>query len=450
MPSPVARTIGIGVGEKVRVAIADDSGLIYSDDYRQGWRNGFVAAGCEVQVFDISVLRKIGASSISPYRSRVMPGTAKSLADQIAKWRPHLVWCHHGRAASNEEFLMRLRKDGIKTAVYLCDEPYETGETARYSPRFAYVFTMDPCTVEAHRLSRRDRNGVFYLPPGVDVSHFQTRDYDSRSVSAFFLGNATLVPRPEWLKPILRAVDGADIRFFKTVGKRDPKWIPVQDHPKHYANCIVGLNVHRDPTITLECYKKRVLGRPSSMHVPAGMQLCHTMPAKEGTGFWNDANLPAAHVNPRFLEMAACGTCVVSDDHRSELARMFPMAPRARDPQHFLELVLHFLQHPKQAAMIGAACSYLIFRRHSYTHRAAEVLIRVGLMAPDQAAQHSSLAEPEVWLTPQDCEQLLARSSSEATGRSERWSPRYGMSLISQSGSPSESDSLDVPTPWLS
>lgn len=445
----VAKTIGSNVG-RVRVAIADDSGLIYSDDYRQGWKAGFEAIGCEVQIFDISVLRRIGSGSSSPYRSRTMPGTAKQIAEPICKWKPHLVWCHHGRGASNEEFLTRLRRDGIRTAAYLCDEPYETGETARYSPRFQFVFTMDPWTIDVHRRSRKDRTNVFYLPPGVDTNHFVRRPYSNRKTSAFFLGNATLVPRPEWLKPIERLVDGADIRFFKTVGKRDPKWVNVKDHPEHYSDCIVGLNVHRDPKITLECFKKRVLGRQRSMAVPEGITLCSQMPAKEGTGFWNDGNLPAAHVNPRFLEMAACGTCVVSDDHRTELARLFPMAPRASDPSHFVELVLHFLKNPEQAEKIGAACSYLISRRHSYAHRAAEVLIRVGLKASEQDAQLSCLGAPEDWLTQQDCGLLLARSSSDPIGPSARWSPAYGMSLISRSGSPSESDSLDVPTPWLS
>jgi spore maturation protein CgeB len=440
----------VSTGGRVRVAIADDSGLIYSDDYRQGWRAGFEAIDCDVQVFDISVLRKIGSASVSPYRSRAMPGTAKSIAEQIAKWKPHLVWCHHGRAASNEEFLLRLRRDGIRTAVYLCDEPYETGETARYSPRFQFVFTMDPCTIEAHRRSRKDRDGVFYLPPGVDTNHFTRQPYTGRKVPAFFLGNATLVPRLDWLRPIERLVDGADIRFFKTVGKHDPRWVNVKDHPKLYAGCVVGLNVHRDPAITSECFKRRVLGRSKAMAVPQGITLCTRMPAREGTGFWNDGNLPAAHVNPRFLEMAACGTCVVSDDHRSELTRLFPMAPRAQDPKHFVELVLYYLKHEEEAEKIGAACSYLISRRHSYQHRAAEVLIRVGLMVSEQAGPHSCLGEPEGWLTPQDSERLLGRSSSAATGPSERWSPAYGTSLISTSGSPSESDSLDVQSPWLS
>ena len=444
----MARTLG--VSEPVRVAIADDSGLIYSDDYRKGWKEGFTAVGCEVQVFDIRALRMIGTGSASPYRSRVMPGTAKQIGEQIAKWKPHLVWCHHGRGAANHDFLERLRRDGIRTAVYLCDEPYECGETALYSPRFNFVFTMDPGTIELHRLSRRDRSNVFYLPPGVSTGHFTYRNYSKRTTSAFFLGNANLVPRPEWLKPIERLVSGADIRFFGTVGKNDPRWVKVEDHPSLYGNCIVGLNVHRAPEITLDCFKKRSIGRPKAKPVPEGMQLCKVMPAREGTGFWNDPNLPAYHVNPRFLEMAACGTCVVSDDHRTELARMFPMAPRAQDAKHFVELVLYYLHHPNEAEAIGNACSSLISKRHSYAHRAAEVLIRAGLRTSERAGPHSYLGEPEDWLTPQDLQRLTGRSSSDPTGRCERWSPAYGMSSISTSGSPSASDSLDAPTPWLS
>lgn len=444
----MARTLG--VSEPIRVAIADDSGLIYSDDYRDGWKEGFEAIGCKVQVFDIRALRMIGSASASPYRSRMMPGTAKSIAEQISKWGPHLVWCHHGRAASNEEFQTRLRKDAIPTAVYLCDEPYESGETVRYSPRFSFVFTMDPATIELHRLSRRDRSNVFYLPPGVATGRFTYRDYSARKTPTFFLGNATLTPRPEWLQPVERLVTGTDIRFFKTVAKNDPRWVSLKDHPSLYGGCLVGLNVHRAPEITLDCFKKRVLGRQKAMAVPEGLKLCEVMPKREGTGFWNDGNLPAHHINPRFMEMAACGTLVVSDDHRSELARLFPMAPRAQDPKHFLELVLYYLRHLDEAQKIGQACSYLISKRHSYMHRAAEVLIRAGLRTSEKGGPHSFLGEPEGWLTPQDLGLLTSKSSSAATGRSERWSPASGMSSISTSGSPSESDSLDVPSPWLS
>jgi hypothetical protein len=441
--------IKLGSSNK-RVVIADDSGLIYSDDWRNGWTQGFKAIGCDVKVVDVKPLRRAMQMIRSPYRTMAMPGTAKQMARDIAKFKPALVWCHHGRAASNPEFLNELHRNGIQTAVYLCDEPYEIGETARYSPLFKHVFSMDLCTVEAHRHSRPSRKNVHYMPSCADTTLFPYVDYKNRNTPAFFLGNATLTPRPRWLKPVEKTVEGADIRFFTTVGKRDAKWVTAADHPKLYADCVVGLNVHRDPSITQDCFKKRVLGRGSAMKWPAGLTKPTSRPKEWGTGFWNDGNLPASHINPRFMEMAASGTLVVSDDHRSELARMFPMAPRAQDPEHFLELVHYYLAHEDEAEAIGKACSYLISKRHTYAHRAAEVLIRCGLRESLPADLHSSLGEREDWLTPPASTLLAARSSSARTGPSERWNPQSGMSLTRTSGKVSDTTSLDAPTPWLS
>jgi hypothetical protein len=232
------------------------------------------------------------------------------------------------------------------------------------------------------------------------------------------------------------------------VAKGHKLWVSHDKHAEHYSNCLVGLNVHRSPVITRECFKNRVHNRPARIGVPKGLELCKEMPAQEGTGFWNDGNLPAAHVNPRFFEMAACGTLVVSDASRAELGRMFPMAPRAEDPDHFVELVLYYIAHPEEAQLIGEACSFLISKRHSYKHRAAEALILAGLMDAQTDDRLSSLGVPGAWRTPQDFAQLKESWSSVQTGPSERWSPQFGMSSTRVSGSPSESDSLDVPTPW--
>lgn len=448
----MARTIG--VSGKLKVAITDDSGLIYSDDYRQGWLRGFQALGVDVEVFDVQILRRRYSNSRSPYRSTMLPGTGKGIAQRIIQWGAHVVFCHHGRAGSEQGFQTTLKRAGVKTAVYLCDEPYECGETAKYSPGFTHVFTMDPCTVELHRKARQRRENVFYLPPGVDTAHFAYKPYFTkagnllRDTPAFFLGNATLIPRNRWLKPINKLVEGADIRFFGVVGKNHPKWVPIEKHPQLYSSCIVGLNVHRSPVITRECFRKRVHGRPPQT-VPQGMELCPKMPQHEGTGFWNDPNLPAAHINPRFLEMAACGTLVVNDNHRSELARLFPMAPQAESPEHFYELVQHYINHPEEAEAIGQACSELISRRHTYAHRAAEVLIRLGFKDCVEESRLSSLGVPEDWLTPQDCGPHGIESFSARTGPSERWSPRFGMSLTRTSGRVSDSTSLDAPIPWL-
>jgi spore maturation protein CgeB len=441
------------------VLITDDSRLVYSDDYREGWKWGFKAIGCEVKVIDISELRKglrHGGSS-SPF-SIGRNYSAKPLADMVVRWEPDLVFAHHGRAASNFLFIQSLKNQGIRTAAYLCDEPYETGETATYSSFFDLVFTMDPCTVEVHRRSRSTRSGVFYLPPGVHTDDFEPKPYFDdageliRELSTLFIGNGTLPPRPKFFEPIDRLVAGSCFRYLhRTVGKAHKKdWIPYEKHSHWYANCQIGLNVHRAPWITKECFQKRVVNRLASFPVPAGLKL-QTKPPPQGwgTGFWNDGNLPAAHINPRFLEMAACGTLVISDNHRSELARMFPGAPQASDPEHYLELVLHYLEHPEEAEAIGKKCAFLILQRHSYKHRAAEVLIRAGLQESLPAAQFSSLGQPEDWLTPQDLQPPEVSSSSAPIGPFERWHPRSGMSWTRQSMRPSDMQSVDAPTPWL-
>lgn len=442
----------VGPSGVPRIAIADDSMLVYSDNWRKGWWSGFVGIGCDVQTFDISALRQLGMSGVYSTRGATRQ---KHVADAIAKWRPDLVWCYHGRAASTG-LARELARLGIKTAVYLPDEPYETGESARFTPQFDFVFTMDHCTLQAHLESRElpRRRNVFYLPPCADTDLFQVTPYEHRDgAPALFLGNPELEPRAPWLRAVEAAVNGAQVMHWPIVvrgrkmpvAKGHPKWVSVDRHPELYSSCLVGLNIHRDPAITKECFRTRVLKRPAGMAVPKGLSLWKTPPERDGTGFWNDANLPASHINPRFFEMAACGTLVVSDNHRSELARLFPFAPRADNAQHFVELVRYFINHQDEAEEIGRKCSLLISNRHSYQHRACEVLIRAGLADRLPAKTSTLLAEQEAWLTPQDFNVLAGKSSSARTGPSGSWSPAYGLSLIRTSGHPSEATSLDAP-----
>lgn len=444
-----ARRLGRLPGEP-RILIADDSGLMYSDDYRDGWEWGFRSLGCQVRVVDIAHMRRVvTSSSRTPYSRRTMQ-LGRMQAQDMLRWHPDLVWCHHGRAAAKHEWLQPFRAAGVPTAVYLCDEPYETGETAKYSPEFDFVFTMDPCTLATHRVGRSNPAGsVFYLPPGVNPDRFRPRAFLAKDISALFLGNASLEPRPDWLRPIERVVEGADIRFWSATTKSNPRWVSIDQYPQLYARARIGLNVHRAPEMTKACWQQRVVGRSARDPVAKGIDLAPEPPERWGTGHWNEGNLPAAHVNPRFFEMAACGTLVVSDDHRSELARMFPCAPRASSPEHFLELVLHFIAHQDQAIALARACRYLTLERHTYQHRAYEILVRTGLSVWLEESQFTSWAQQEDCLTPQDFDACGVHSSSAATGLSERWSPRRGMSWINRSGRASDTDSLDWIPPWL-
>lgn len=439
-----------------RVAIADASGLIYSDDYRQGWTNGFRSIGADVRVFDIGLLAKMPRQRSGPYSIGSSARHAAMVAKNMVAWDPDLVWCHHGRAAGMEGFLGEFKKRGIRTAVYLCDEPYESGETVKYSPMFDFVFTMDPCTIHLHALARRNREVVFYLPPAAETDHFKYVGYEQREslegkgihiAPVMFLGNASLKPREDYLRPVENAIAGAEIRYWKATMKGKEGWVPLQDHPKLYSRCMVGLNVHRSPWMDEKCLKTRVKsGRSTTPSFPGLAP--NRNPAEFGTGFWNDYNLPAAHVNPRFFEMSACGTLVVNDDHRTELARMFPWAPRASSPERFLELVLHYLDRPEEAAKIGYRCHQEILRRHTYRHRAAEILHRTGLRMPTRGSGSMSSEVLQDCLTTQDFDQLGVHQSSEPTGHYDTYDPRIGLALTQEYGSPKSDGSLRMDYPW--
>lgn len=439
-----------------KVAIADASGLLFSDDYRSGWKAGFIATGADVRVFDVGILSKIPRSMSGPYSIGSAGRTAKMVAREIVKWGPDLVFCHHGRYTGLESFLSEFDRHGIRTAAYLCDEPYECGESVRYGALYSFVFTLDPSTIHLHRMARRSRDTVFYLPPGVDTSHFTYVPYRERNGKlknrAFFLGNATLEPRPRFLKAVETAVPDADIRYWKSTVKGAQGWIPLSDHPLWYSSTLLGLNVHRSPWITEKEFRTRILAKSKRVGpvLSGGMSPITQPPQEWGTGFWNDYGLPARHVNPRFFEFAACGTCVISDNTRSELLRMFPWTPRADSPEHFVELVLYYLGHQREAEEIGQACYKEVLKRHTYLHRAAEVLIRVGLKGCIPDAAYTFLGEPKEWLTTQDFNVSGEHQSSEQTGRYARFDPPIGMSLICPSGVPKRNGSLDLDLPWSS
>jgi hypothetical protein len=433
-----------------RILIADDTGLTFSGNYQRGWPQGFESIGCDVQVCDISALRGFGTLMGQPHSVYRMAKSVspklmgKNMANRKGGWKPDLVWFHHGRNGSHPSLLASLHEHGAQTAVYLCDEPYETGETVHYARAFTHIFTMDACTVRAHKTAGHDRSKVWYLPPGAEVPFFSNqKPFAERTIPAYFLGNATLTPRPAYLRPIEQVVKGAEIKFWKPMAKKSPGWVDLKDHPEVFNNTRVGLNVHRDPRITLDCLQKRVRGRPKNSFKHPILQLQEN-PTGYGTGFWNDYDLPASHWAPRFMDMGACGVCVVNDGFRSEIEREFDFVPQADNPEHFAELVLYYVTHPKEAEEIGCATAEKIRRSHTYSHRAAEVLIRAGLW--DRLPQRglSSLGEPQAFLTPQDSRLLSLRSSSEPTGRSDGWSPVSGSALTEMSTRPSVTNSTDV------
>ncbi len=79
-------------GQPPRIVIADDSRLIFSDDYREGWKWGFQAIGCDVQMMDVAELRKgLNVGGIPSALSMGRNMAAKPMADYLCNLDPDLM-----------------------------------------------------------------------------------------------------------------------------------------------------------------------------------------------------------------------------------------------------------------------------------------------------------------------------------------------------------------------
>jgi len=407
-------------GRPPRIALAQQGGLVYSDDYLDGWKWGFEKIGCEVREWDITPLHNIPLSRNTIYSARNWGDLPRGFARQILEWKPDLVWVHHGRYGIH--ISQYIQEAGVPIACYLCDEPYETGETMLYAPRYTHVFTMDHCTIPLHK-GMRGNDSVFYLLPGVNTDRFSPgkhqRGYGPDGV---FLGNASLVPRPWFFRHLESATNGKaslGIYYWNTVNKQHPGWIGLDKYPALLSSAKIGLNVHRSPIITEDCYKRRVMsGRNARTVLPEGFKFCSKEPKEWGTGFWNDLDLPASHINPRFFETGALGVFQISDSNRSELARLFPDSVVASNPEEFVEKFFYFLDHPEEREERAKQCCDLILSRHTYKHRCAEILLRVGLWESIPESLSSSLGLQGDWTHTQSFQSSPETSSSEPTGHS--------------------------------
>lgn len=424
------------LGRPPRIALAQQEGLVYSDDYLEGWEWGFRNIGCEVRSWDITQLQKIPMQPGTIYSSRNWGDLPRAMARQILEWRPDVLWIHHGRYGIH--LVQFFKEAGVPVACYLCDEPYETGETIRYSPKYSHVFTMDLCTMDIHLKSRSDPN-VFYLLPGVNTDRFHPSLYPKDTgPDGVFLGNASLAPRPKYFRPLEEAARGKaslGIYYWNTVNKQHPGWIGLDKYPSILSAARIGLNVHRSPRIDEGCYRKRILsGRVARQILPAGYEYCRNPPAEWGTGFWNDCDLPASHINPRFFETSALGTFQISDGDRTELGRLFPEAVTANDPESFIEKFFYFLSREDERKEIAKLCCDRTLSLHTYKHRCAEILLRIGLWESIPDNLLSSLGEPRDWMHTQNFNSSPVVQSSEQTGHSNSSPPPISRSLTHSSG----------------
>lgn len=294
----------------------------------------------------ISTLRQMTAETII-----CDPGV--SLPELAASTRPDLVLVLDGMEQSLEQ-IDQVRTLGIRTAVWLTDDPYYTDITFTMAPHYDYVFTLERNCIDLYR--SLGCPNVHYLPFAAFPDHYRptvTRVPEIRNVG--FIGSAYW-NRVHFFQPIIGPLMDRGISINGLWWDRLPeypayaerielgKWMGPLETSQVYGSTKIMINLHRSPF--------------------------------EETVNKNAAGIPAASPNPRTFEISACATLQMVDA-RDDLASFYIPGVEIEtftSPQELLEKVDFYLTHEKERQDIALRALERTYRDHTYSNRIDQML----------------------------------------------------------------------------
>ncbi|WP_068620041.1 CgeB family protein [Paenibacillus tuaregi] len=272
-----------------------------------------------------------------------------TLADQH---RPDLVLALDGMELRAEE-VAAVRAMGIRTAVWLTDDPYYTDITVHLAPHYDYVFTLELNCISFYQ--QIGCANVHYLPFGAFTEHYKpvrTMSAIRREIS--FIGSAYW-NRVNFLSPIIGSLMERGLGINGIWWDRLPEYAQYADR--------IELGKWMGPRETAEVY--------SGSKIVINLHRSH----EDDTVNNNAIRLHADSPNPRTFEIAASGTLQLIDQ-RADLARFYTPGVEIEtyeSPQELLEKVDFYLTHEKERRDIALRALERTYSEHTYAHRINEM-----------------------------------------------------------------------------
>lgn len=250
--------------------------------------------------------------------------------------------------------IAQLRSRGIKTAIWLTDDPYYTDFTMRIVTHYDYVFTLELNCVEIYRgLGCKE---VHYLPFAAHREHYRPttgRSPVSRDIS--FIGSAywnrisffrEIMPELMSYNTIINGIWWDRLPEASLYGDRIEigKWMSPQETALSYSGSRIVINLHRS-------------------HV-------------DETDNNNKLLIPAASPNPRTFEIAASGTLQLSDA-RADLGSFYKIGEEIdtfTTPLEMMEKIRYYLTHEEERRDMALRAFARTLKDHTYTKRLHQLL----------------------------------------------------------------------------
>jgi len=277
----------------------------------------------------------------------------QNLVELAAGKRPDLVLVLDGMDLPLDQ-IAALRGSGIRTAIWLTDDPYYTDFTMKIVAHYDYVFTLERNCLDFYKgLGCAE---VHYMPFAAHRDHYRptlTRSPVIRDVS--FIGSAYW-NRVEFFRPIME-----ELMQFNTV-INGIWWDRLPEAPLYGDRIEIGKWMSPHETAATYSGSKIVINLHRS-HIDEVVNN-------------NTLAIPAVSPNPRTFEIAASGTLQLCDA-REDMSSFYKPGEEIEtfsNPQEMMDKIRFYLTHEEERRAIALRAFERTLKDHTYTKRLNQLL----------------------------------------------------------------------------
>jgi hypothetical protein len=343
----------------MRLLLVGGGASFSTKDVETGYYKALRLAGHDVGLYLLDKRLGLAKSYLQHHWLQVgKPEGTKPTSDDIAYMAAEEICqraCYHqpewvvflaGRM-THPSVWVALKHAGIKTALIATEAPYDDEWLVQVAPLFDVMFVNERASVEGIKAANPHTH---YLGPSYDPdihkpggfgaeAEAQVPEHDVVFVGSNFSERARILQAVDWF--------GVDLGLYgnwRTLGSRSVLRGYVYGG---IVDNFVAAALYRKASIGLNLYR---WGKGWAKNAP---------PVER-----------AESLNPRAVELAACGVFTISD-YRAEVAEIFGAAvPTFRTPAELQELVTYYLDHDDERQAKAARLPGLI-AGHTFGARAA-------------------------------------------------------------------------------
>ncbi|HGE5778931.1 MULTISPECIES: CgeB family protein [Bacillus] len=269
------------------------------------------------------------------------------------KVKPDLVLVFSGFKLPYYQVEM-LKSIGIKTAVWMTDDPYVIDQSKKIAPYYDFVFTQEINCISFYK-SIGCQN-VYHLPLAADPNVFYPKDVDEKyKTDILFIGVAfsnrvkifdEIAGYLASKNTLISGVGWKSLKNYHLLQQRinANHWLSPEETANYYNGAKVVLNLHRshdDLTINK-----------------------------------NSEKIEALSLNPRTFEISACGVFQLTDI-RPDLSEFYKPGydiDTYHTPKELIEKIEYYLENEQERKMIASRALNRVQNEHTFSHRILELL----------------------------------------------------------------------------